>query len=34
MTKVGIYAIIRVYPLVFGANAGEMANLGMNWLFR
>ncbi|MEH6354715.1 MAG: monovalent cation/H+ antiporter subunit D [Marinobacter sp.] len=33
MTKVGIYGIIRVYPLVFGANAGEMANLGMNWLF-
>lgn len=33
MTKVGVYAIIRVYPLIFGENAGELANLGMNWLF-
>jgi multicomponent K+:H+ antiporter subunit D len=33
MTKVGIYAILRVYFLVFGDNAGELANLGMNWLF-
>ncbi|WP_226609254.1 monovalent cation/H+ antiporter subunit D [Marinobacter nauticus] len=33
MTKVGIYAILRVYPLVFGDEAGELANLGMDWLF-
>ncbi|KRW82057.1 monovalent cation/H+ antiporter subunit D [Marinobacter sp. P4B1] len=33
MTKVGIYAIIRVYFLVFGDDAGELANLGMDWLF-
>ena len=33
MTKVGIYAIIRVYLLVFGDNAGPLANLGMDWLF-
>ena len=25
MTKVGIYAIVRVYPMVFGATAGEAA---------
>lgn len=33
MTKVGIYAILRVYLLVFGDSAGELANLGMDWLF-
>jgi len=33
MTKVGIYAILRVYLLVFGDDAGALANLGMNWLF-
>lgn len=33
MTKVGIYAILRVYPLIFGDDAGELANLGMDWLF-
>ncbi|XKH01513.1 monovalent cation/H+ antiporter subunit D [Marinobacter nauticus] len=33
MTKVGVYAIIRVYLLVFGDDAGELANLGMDWLF-
>ncbi len=33
MTKVGIYAILRVYPLVFGGDAGALANLGMDWLF-
>ncbi len=33
MTKVGIYAILRVYLLVFGQDAGALANLGMDWLF-
>lgn len=33
MTKVGIYAILRVYNLIFGNDAGELANLGMDWLF-
>lgn len=33
MTKVGVYAILRVYILIFGANAGDLANLGMDWLF-
>ncbi|MEX0606221.1 MAG: monovalent cation/H+ antiporter subunit D [Marinobacter sp.] len=33
MTKVGIYAILRVYTLVFGDEAGELANLGMDWIF-
>ncbi len=32
MTKVGIYATIRVYVLVFGAGAGQAANLAMPWL--
>ncbi len=33
MTKVGVYAIIRVYVLMFGDDAGQLANLGMDWLF-
>lgn len=33
MTKVGIYAILRVYTLIFGHQAGELAGLGMDWLF-
>lgn len=33
MTKVGVYAIIRVYTLLFGENAGALANLGMDWVF-
>ena len=33
MTKVGVYAIIRVYNLIFGEQAGDLANLGMNWVF-
>lgn len=33
MTKVGIYAILRVYLLIFGDDAGELSNLGMDWLF-
>ena len=33
MTKVGIYAILRVCTLVFGAGAGELANLVQPWLW-
>jgi multicomponent K+:H+ antiporter subunit D len=33
MTKVGIYAILRVGTLVFGAGAGELAHLGQAWLW-
>lgn len=33
MTKVGVYGILRVYLLIFGDDAGELANLGMDWLF-
>ena len=32
MTKVGIYAIARVYTLVFGADAGPAADLAQPWL--
>lgn len=33
MTKVGVYAILRVYTLVFGADAGHLANLAADWLW-
>lgn len=33
MTKVGIYAIIRVFTVVFGDEAGIAAQLGYNWLW-
>ncbi|MEZ1842612.1 proton-conducting transporter membrane subunit, partial [Pseudomonas putida] len=33
MTKVGIYSILRVYTLVFGEAAGELANLAQAWLW-
>ncbi|SDO75941.1 monovalent cation/H+ antiporter subunit D [Pseudomonas jinjuensis] len=33
MTKVGIYSILRVYTLIFGAEAGELANLAQDWLW-
>jgi multicomponent K+:H+ antiporter subunit D len=32
MTKVGAYSIIRVYSLLFGAEAGPLANLVQPWL--
>ncbi|WP_072392812.1 monovalent cation/H+ antiporter subunit D [Hyphomicrobium sp. CS1GBMeth3] len=32
MTKVGIYVILRLWPLVFGAEAGASAYFGDNWL--
>ncbi|MFC0444153.1 monovalent cation/H+ antiporter subunit D [Pseudidiomarina halophila] len=33
MTKVGIYAIVRVFTLIFGADGGESANLIQDWLW-
>ncbi len=32
MTKVGIYVIFRLWPLVFGAEAGASAYFGWEWL--
>jgi len=32
MTKVGLYAILRVYTLMFGEAAGPLANLAWDWL--
>ncbi|ASR42595.1 monovalent cation/H+ antiporter subunit D [Xanthomonas citri pv. mangiferaeindicae] len=32
MTKVGLYAILRVFTLVFGADAGLLADLAWPWL--
>jgi multicomponent K+:H+ antiporter subunit D len=32
MTKVGVYAIVRVYTLIFGPEAGVAANLAGPWL--
>lgn len=32
MTKVGAYSILRVYTLVFGANAGDLAWVAAPWL--
>lgn len=33
MTKVGVYAILRVYLLIFGENAGPLANMALDWLW-
>lgn len=33
MTKVGLYAIIRVFTLVFGSEAGELSNMVEFWLW-
>lgn len=33
MTKVGLYSILRVYTLIFGAEAGSLANLAQEWLW-
>lgn len=33
MTKVGIYSILRVHTVVFGADAGELANIAIPWLW-
>jgi multicomponent K+:H+ antiporter subunit D len=32
MTKVGVYAIVRVFTLMFGAHAGPAADLAVPWL--
>ena len=32
MTKVGVYSILRVYPLVFGAEAGVLSGIGAPWM--
>jgi multicomponent K+:H+ antiporter subunit D len=32
LTKVGVYAILRVFPLVFGPDAGEVANVAAAWV--
>lgn len=32
LTKVGVYAVLRVYPLVFGPQAGELANVAADWI--
>jgi multicomponent K+:H+ antiporter subunit D len=33
MTKIGLYAIIRVYTLIFGAQAGELANIAQPFIW-
>ncbi len=32
MTKVGVYAVLRVFSLLFGTHAGELAGMGVSWL--
>ena len=32
LTKVGVYAVARMYTLVFGANAGPVADVAVPWL--
>jgi multicomponent K+:H+ antiporter subunit D len=33
MTKVGVYSILRVYTLIFGHEAGPLADLALPWLW-
>lgn len=33
MTKIGVYALLRVYTTIFGETAGPLSGLGMNWLW-
>ncbi len=33
MTKVGIYSILRVYTLIYGAEAGSLANMALDWFW-
>jgi multicomponent K+:H+ antiporter subunit D len=32
LTKVGVYAVLRIYPLAFGPQAGELANVAAAWI--
>ncbi len=32
MTKIGVYALLRVYTTIFGSQAGELAGMAGNWL--
>lgn len=32
LTKVGVYAVVRVFPLAFGPQAGELANVAAGWI--
>ncbi|RZF80577.1 monovalent cation/H+ antiporter subunit D [Pseudoalteromonas sp. CO325X] len=33
MTKVGIYAMMRVFTMIFGDNAGELSGMATTWLW-
>ncbi|MNE16660.1 Na(+)/H(+) antiporter subunit D [compost metagenome] len=33
MTKIGLYSILRVYTLIFGDDAGMLANMAQDWLW-
>lgn len=33
MTKVGVYSILRIHTVIFGAEAGELANIATPWLW-
>ncbi|RDL42629.1 monovalent cation/H+ antiporter subunit D [Marinomonas piezotolerans] len=33
MTKVGIYSILRIHNVVFGDEAGELANVAQSWIW-
>ena len=33
MTKVGVYCIFRVYTVIFGGQAGELANMVQHWVW-
>lgn len=33
MTKVGVYSMMRVYTLIFGEEAGELAHMAQNWMW-
>lgn len=33
MTKVGIYSILRIHTVIFGADAGALANIAIPWLW-
>lgn len=32
MTKIGVYALLRVYTSIFGTGAGELSGIANNWL--